>query len=149
MVNWPATRYAEGISRSFWSIPISANRNMNPMPETRLEPLIVDFEEITGVPCPCGIARRAFADVESFPATVHQTEISINAKTHYHKTLTETYYFLECADDARMELDGELIPVRRGMCIQIPPGVRHRAVGKMKILNIVFPKFDPADEHFD
>jgi len=35
------------------------------------------------------------------------------------------------------------------MCILIPPGVRHRAIGQMKIINIVIPKFDPADEHFD
>jgi hypothetical protein len=31
----------------------------------------------------------------------------------------------------------------------IPPGVRHRAIGKMTVLNIVFPKFDPADEWMD
>jgi hypothetical protein len=27
-----------------------------------------------------------------------------------------------------------------------PPGVVHRAIGKMTVLNIVYPKFDPADE---
>ena len=30
-----------------------------------------------------------------------------------------------------------------------PPGVRHRAVGRMTILNVVVPPFDPADEWFD
>ncbi|MBR9801191.1 MAG: cupin domain-containing protein [Rubinisphaera brasiliensis] len=110
---------------------------------------IVDFNEIPGVPCPCGTARRAFADVADFPGTVHKTEISTDAKLHYHKTLTETYYILECGDNAKMQLDDEIIPLRPGMCIQIPPGVRHRALGEMSILNIVFPKFDPADEHFD
>lgn len=110
---------------------------------------IVDFAEIPGVRCPCGTARRAFSDVDGFPATVHVTEISEDAEVHYHKQLTETYYFLECGPDARMELDGELIPVRPGMCILIPPGVRHRAVGKMKVLIVVLPKFDPADEWFD
>jgi mannose-6-phosphate isomerase-like protein (cupin superfamily) len=39
--------------------------------------------------------------------------------------------------------------LRTGMCIRIPPGVRHRAIGTMKIINFVIPKFDPADEHFD
>ena len=108
-----------------------------------------DFSEIAGVPCPCGTARRAFTDVAEFPGTVHVTEISENAKRHYHKTLTETYFFLKCDSDAQMELDGELIPVRELQSIVIPPGVRHRAVGRMTVLIIVLPKFDPADEWFD
>jgi len=107
---------------------------------------IVNFTELPGVPCPCGIARRAFADVEEYPGTMHLTEISVDAKLHYHKSLTETYYFLECDDDARMQLDDDIVPVKQGMCILIPPGVKHRAIGKMKVLIVVFPKFDPADE---
>ena len=110
---------------------------------------IVDFSDIPGTPCPCGTARRAFTDVEGFPATVHVTEISADAQTHYHKRLTETYYFLECGPDAQMELDGELVAVKPGMSILIPPGTRHRAVGKMKVLILVMPKFDPADEWLD
>lgn len=110
---------------------------------------VVDFADLTGVPCPCGTARRAFADVEDYPATIHVTDISVDAKLHYHKTLTETYYFLECDDDAKMQLDDEIIPVRVGMTIMIPPGVRHRAIGKMKILLVAIPKFDPADEWED
>ena len=107
---------------------------------------IVDFQKLPGVPCPCGTARRAFADVGDYPGTIHLTSISIDAQLHYHKRLTETYYFLDCGPDARMQLDDEIIPVRPGMCIMIPPGVRHRALGKMTVLNIVFPKFDPTDE---
>jgi mannose-6-phosphate isomerase-like protein (cupin superfamily) len=110
---------------------------------------IVDFAEIPGVVCPCGTARRAFQDAEDFPATVHVTEISEDAALHYHKGLTETYYFLQCGPDARMQLDDELVAVKPGMCIRIPPGVRHRAVGKMKVLILVLPKFDPADEWLD
>jgi mannose-6-phosphate isomerase-like protein (cupin superfamily) len=60
--------------------------------------------------------------------------------------MTETYYILECSNDAAMELDDQLLPVRPGMCIVIPPGVIHRAIGRMEILNIVLPKFDPEDE---
>ncbi len=108
-----------------------------------------DFADIAGVPCPCGTARRAFADVAEFPGTVHITEIAENARRHYHKTLTETYFFLKCEDDAQMELDGEIIPIRERQCIVIPPGVRHRALGRMTVLIIVIPKFDPADEWFD
>ena len=110
---------------------------------------IVDFAEIPGVPCPCGTARRAFADVPEFPATVHVTSISVDAQLHYHKRLTETYYVLECGAGARMQLDSEIVPVKPGTCIMIPPGVRHRAIGEMKVLIIALPKFDPADEWFD
>lgn len=117
--------------------------------EARQRYQVVDFAEIPGVACPCGTARRAFADVADFPATVHVTSISIDAKTHYHKKLTETYYFLECGPEAKMELDGELVPVKPGMCILIPPAVRHRAVGQMKVLLVAIPKFDPADEWLD
>jgi hypothetical protein len=31
----------------------------------------------------------------------------------------------------------------------IAPGVRHRAAGRMTILNVVVPPFDSADEWFD
>jgi mannose-6-phosphate isomerase-like protein (cupin superfamily) len=121
---------------------------MHPIAETASERAwrVVDFEALPPVPCPCGSARRAFADVAAYPGTIHLTSISADAELHYHKRLTETYYFLECGPDARMQLDDDLIPVKAGMCVMIPPGVRHRAIGKMKVLNIVFPKFDPSDE---
>jgi hypothetical protein len=35
------------------------------------------------------------------------------------------------------------------MCVLIRPGVRHRAIGPMQVLIVVFPKFDLADEWFD
>jgi hypothetical protein len=31
----------------------------------------------------------------------------------------------------------------------IPPGVWHRAAGRMPIRSVVVPPFDPADESFD
>jgi hypothetical protein len=31
----------------------------------------------------------------------------------------------------------------------IPPGVGHRAGGRMTVLNVVVPPFDPADGWFD
>ncbi|NQT38594.1 MAG: cupin domain-containing protein [Planctomycetes bacterium] len=110
---------------------------------------IVDFDDIPPVPCPCGKSRRALADVASFPGTIHRTEISTEARAHYHRRLTEVYYFLECDAEARIELDGELVPIKPAMCVVIPPGVRHRAVGQMTVLIIVHPKFDPDDEWFD
>lgn len=110
---------------------------------------IVDFAEVPGVACPCGTAHRAFHDVADYPATIHVTEISEDAALHYHKRLTETYYFLECGAGAAMQLDDEVVHVKPGMCILIPPGVRHRAIGKMKVLIVVLPKFDPTDEWLD
>jgi mannose-6-phosphate isomerase-like protein (cupin superfamily) len=110
---------------------------------------VIDFAEIEPVACPCGQARRGFTEAKDFPGTLHITEISAQAKRHYHKRLTETYYFLECSPEAQMELNGEIIDVRPGMALLIPPGVRHRAVGEMKVLIVVLPKFDPADEWFD
>ena len=110
---------------------------------------IVDFAQIPAVPCPCGQARRGLADVADFPGTIHVTEISADARLHYHKRLTETYYFLECGPQARMQLDDEVLSVRPGTCIMIRPGTRHRALGQMKVLIVVFPKFDPDDEWFD
>jgi mannose-6-phosphate isomerase-like protein (cupin superfamily) len=120
-----------------------------PQPATARRHEIVDFAALAGVACPCGTARRAFVDVADLPVTIHQTEISSDARLHYHRKLTEVYYVLDCDSDARMELDDELIPLRPGRCVMIPPGVRHRAIGKMTVLVIVTPKFDPADEWFD
>ena len=110
---------------------------------------IVDFSNIEGVACPCGTARRAFTDVEDFPGTIHVTEICADARLHYHKRLTETYYFLDCGPDARMQLDDEIIDVHPGTCVLIRPGVRHRALGRMRVLIVVLPKFDPDDEWLD
>lgn len=110
---------------------------------------VVDFADLPGTPCPCGVARRAFTDQADFPGTIHVTDISAEARLHYHRRLTETYFILECEPDAQMELDGQLLPVRPHMCILIRPGTRHRAVGRMKVLIVVLPKFDPQDEWFD
>jgi mannose-6-phosphate isomerase-like protein (cupin superfamily) len=108
-----------------------------------------DFAQVPPVECSCGSARRAFVDLPDYPATVHRTEISTDARVHYHQRLTETYYFLECAPDAQMQLDSQYLPVRPGMCVVIRPGCRHRAVGRMTVLIVSMPKFDPADEWFD
>ena len=112
-------------------------------------PEIVDLTTLPGVECPCGTARRAFADRDDFPGTVHLTQIDRSARTHYHRDHTEVYVILDCEPDAAMELDGKLHPIRPKSTIMIPPGTRHRAVGKMEVLIVCLPKFDPADEHFD
>jgi mannose-6-phosphate isomerase-like protein (cupin superfamily) len=109
--------------------------------------LIADLSAIPSVPCPCGTSRRAFVDDGDTPCSIHHVKISRDAKPHYHKRLTEIYYFLE--GEGHLELDGVLHAVRPGMAVLIRPGTRHRAVvgsGSMTILNVVAPSFDPSDE---
>jgi mannose-6-phosphate isomerase-like protein (cupin superfamily) len=108
--------------------------------------IVVDFDQVPSVACPCGTAQRALADAPDYPATIHRTTITGTAQTHYHRRLTETYFIIECEPGAALELDGDQVPLKPGMCVLIPPGVHHRAVGRMTILNIVIPKFDPKDE---
>jgi len=110
---------------------------------------VADFSRIDPVRCPCGWARRAFGNLPEAPLSLHTVDIELDAETHFHEAHTEVYYILECGPEAQMELDGKRIPISAGQSIYIPPGVRHRAIGKMRILNIVLPPFDPADEHFD
>jgi mannose-6-phosphate isomerase-like protein (cupin superfamily) len=112
-------------------------------------PVVADYATIEPVRCPCGWARRAFASVPDAPASVHRVEVEVDARTHYPRAHTEIYYILECAAGAAIELDGERVLVGPGQAVLIPPGVRHRAVGRMTILNVVVPPFDPADEWFD
>jgi mannose-6-phosphate isomerase-like protein (cupin superfamily) len=109
--------------------------------------LVADLAAIDPVRCPCGFTRRAFATPDNSVATLHQVDIQADARTHYHKRLTEIYYILE--GEGFLELDGARIPVRPQMSILIRPGCRHRAVGRLKILNIPIPAFDPEDEWFD
>lgn len=117
--------------------------------ETETGPQVIDLAELPGVPCPCGIARRAFADRDEFPGTVHLTQISKEATSHYHKLQTEVYVILDCKPDAAIELDGVRQPVRPNVSILIPPGVRHRAIGEMTVLILCTPNFDSTDEYFD
>jgi mannose-6-phosphate isomerase-like protein (cupin superfamily) len=124
------------------------------MPEPNTDPgskpyQVVDLALLPGVPCPCGTARRAFAEVADFPLSIHLTEIKTDAALHYHRRLTETYYVLECDSGARMQLDDDVISLHPGCCVLIPPGVRHRAIGAMKVLIVVSPKFDLEDEYLD
>ena len=108
---------------------------------------IARFDEIEPARCPCGWSRRAFAGIPGAPASVHFVDIEEDSRAHYHKQMTEFYVILE--GEGHLELDGAMVPVAPGTTIMIRPGCRHRAVGKLKILNVPVPAFDPADEWFD
>jgi len=78
---------------------------------------------------------------------MHIVDIQQDSRVHYHKKLTEIYLVLE--GSGRMELDGEKMPVEPFTAIFIKPGCRHRAVGKMRIVNVCIPPFNTKDEWFD
>jgi mannose-6-phosphate isomerase-like protein (cupin superfamily) len=78
---------------------------------------------------------------------MHLVSIEEDSRVHYHKKMTELYLVLE--GEGYMELDDQRISVKPMMAIFIKPGCRHRAVGKMKIINVPVPAFDPADEFED
>jgi quercetin dioxygenase-like cupin family protein len=105
------------------------------------------LDELEPTRCPCGWSRRAFAEITNSPASVHVVQIESDARVHYHRKMTEIYIILE--GEGWLELDGERIPVRPLSAIMIKPGCRHRAIGKLKIINVPIPAFDPADEWFD
>ena len=109
--------------------------------------MIADLNALEAVRCPCGFAKRAFATPDNGVATLHVVDIQQDSRTHYHKRMTEIYLVLE--GEGRMELDGQSFPVKPMTAIFIKPGCRHRAVGKLKIINIPIPAFDEADEWFD
>lgn len=109
--------------------------------------MIAQLDEIPATRCPCGFARRAFATPGETVASMHVVDIEADSRAHYHKKMTEIYLVLE--GEGQMELDGKLFPVRPMTAIYIRPGCRHRAIGKLKILNIPVPAFDEADEWFD
>lgn len=109
--------------------------------------LVSQLDELPAQPCPCGTTRRGFISSENNLASVHLVDIKADARTHYHKRMTEIYVILEGTGE--MELDGERIAVRPMSSIMIKPGCRHRALGQLKIMNIAIPKFDLEDEWFD
>lgn len=113
---------------------------------------LVRLADLPGVACPCGTARRAFADAAAGRASLHLVEVKQDTERHYHRRLTEIYYVLSGA--GRIELDGEVRPLAAGDAVLIPSGVVHRAIpatpspgsAPLTLLNFVLPAFDPADE---
>lgn len=109
--------------------------------------MLTQLDAVEPTRCPCGFARRGFAVPENQVATIHLVDIEHDSRVHYHKRMTEIYLVLE--GEGFMELDGERVPVKPMTSIFIKPGCRHRAVGKLRIVNIPIPAFDPQDEWFD
>jgi mannose-6-phosphate isomerase-like protein (cupin superfamily) len=125
----------------------AANPDVNPAGDASRNYMVSQLDALDPVRCPCGFARRAFATPENTLATVHVVDIQEDSRVHYHKKMTEIYVVLE--GEGQMELDGDVIPLKPLTSVFIKPGCRHRAIGKLRILNVPIPAFDPADEWFD
>ena len=54
---------------------------------------LADFADIQGVPCPCGIARRAFQGVSEFPGTMHALKSAIQRRSTITKRLRKPTTF--------------------------------------------------------
>ena len=80
---------------------------------------IAQLDAIPPTRCPCGFARRAFAE-PGHAASMHVDDIQSDSRAHYHKTMTEIYLVLE--GEGQMELDGQLFPVKPMTVIYIRPG---------------------------
>jgi len=108
---------------------------------------VVQLDSLDAIPCPCGQAQRAFGGLPAGVASVHLVEIRAAAKVHYHRKTTEIYVVLE--GEGEIELDGRRYPVRPLSAVYIAPGVRHRAIGDLRLINIPVPAFDATDEFVD
>lgn len=98
-----------------------------------------------GIECPCGQAFRVITSEDNELASVHVVEIRRDSRPHYHKRQTEYYFVLE--GHGTLEIDGDCVPLEYGTLVMIPPGCVHRAVGELKIVNIVIPPFSADDEY--
>jgi mannose-6-phosphate isomerase-like protein (cupin superfamily) len=109
--------------------------------------LIAQLDELDPVKCPCGFSRRAFVSDDNAVATVHLLDVADDPHCHYHKKLTEIYVVLE--GQGHLELDGRLVPVKPMTAVMIKPGCRHRAVGRLKVMVVPIPAYDPEDSFED
>ena len=101
--------------------------------------LIIRHEEDSlKEPSACGHRYRLLSKA-------HAVEID-GAEHNYHKKTTELYYVLE--GQGTVILDGKEEQVQKGTIIQIPPGVIHGAVGKMKVLVVGIPDIDDSDIYY-
>ncbi len=73
------------------------------------------------------------------------SKIEADARPHDHRDHAEIDYVLNCAAGAAVEPGGEPLAAAPGGAVPIPPGVRHRAAGRMTTRDVAVPPVDPAD----
>ena len=102
------------------------------------------MKDVQAVPCPCGQSIRAITGQDNDLASIHLVTISRDSRLHYHKKLTEFYYILE--GQGELQLNDDVVKLEPHTLVMIKPMTRHVARGNLKIINIVIPPFDEADE---
>jgi len=94
----------------------------------------------------CGQSIRVITHRDTPEINIHVTHILDGVK-HYHKRTNEVYYILE--GKGKLELDQEVVDLKPGVTVLIPPGVRHRGYGDFKTIVIGTPAQTPEDEYLD
>ena len=94
----------------------------------------------------CGESIRLITCQDTPDFSFHVVHI-LDGTKHYHKRAMEVYYVLE--GKGRIELDDDVVDLKPGVIVMIPPGVRHRGYGDFKTVVTGTPAFTPEDEYFD
>lgn len=92
----------------------------------------------------CGQIRTLIEASDAAAAEVHQVDID-HAKLHFHAQTDEIYYVIE--GTGSMLLNDEEIAVRPGVVVYVPRGVRHKAIGTLKVLLVCIPPGVMNDIH--
>jgi len=92
----------------------------------------------------CGQIRCLIEERDGAAAEIHQVDIQ-DAKLHYHERTDEFYYVI--AGEGSMQLDDQTIDLHAGVVVYVPRGVRHKAIGQLKVLTICIPRGVMSDIH--
>lgn len=92
----------------------------------------------------CGAIRCLIEEADGAAAEVHHVRID-DAKLHYHERTDEFYYVID--GEGTIILDEQELPLRKGVVVYVPRGVRHKAVGDLTVLTICIPRGVLHDIH--
>lgn len=121
----------------------SSEQGSMPSCDGLLKKIIKHESEVLTERSACGKRIRLISKEDTGAAAwVHVVDID-GARPHYHKKSTEIYYVLE--GEGEILLDNEKKKIFKGSIVQIPPGVAHGAIGKMRVLVIGIPDIDESD----
>ncbi|MDR1197266.1 MAG: cupin domain-containing protein [Candidatus Nomurabacteria bacterium] len=82
---------------------------------------------------------------ELSPDVVYEDVEKGHSSEWYSDTATQTWYIIE--GRGTFVLDGERFDVNAGDLVSVPPKVKKYYLGKMKMVLITSPTFNPDDEH--
>ena len=92
----------------------------------------------------CGQIRCLIEEKDGAAGEVHHVEIH-DAKLHYHERTDEFYYVID--GEGTMRLDDQEIELHKGVVVYVPRGIKHKAVGDLKVLVICVPRGVMHDIH--